>query len=136
MTNEEYFYSLLSKEEIERLPYLPTMGEFVDWFTKEYADNPAISDMTNTITYKELGERVARRRAFIEGLGLQKGVMTAVFFLNQDAVGQSGEVLTVDAHGEALVEGIEFLGEVLEHVAADVPYKLAVVRQHDVGLSA
>ena len=61
MTNEEYFYSLLPKEEIDRLPYLPTMGQFVDWFTKEYADNPAISDMTNTITYKELGERVGRR---------------------------------------------------------------------------
>ena len=87
MTNEEYFYSLLPKEEIERLPYLPTMGEFVDWFTKEYANNPAISDMTNTITYKELGERVARRRAFIEGLGLQKGAHIAIMDRNsQDAM--------------------------------------------------
>ena len=87
MTNEEYFYSLLPKEEVERLPYLPTMGKFVDWFTKEYADNPAISDMTNTITYKELGERVARRRAFIEGLGLAKGAHIAIFDRNsQDAM--------------------------------------------------
>ena len=87
MTNQEYFFNMLPKEEFERIPYLPTMGQFVDWFTKEYADNPAISDQTNTITYKELGERVARRRAFIAGLGLPKGSHIAVFDRNsQDAI--------------------------------------------------
>ncbi len=87
MTNQEYFHSMLTKEEFERLPYLPTMGQFVDWFTKEFAQNPAISDQTNTITYKELGERVARRRAFIEGLGLPKGAHIAIFDRNsQDAI--------------------------------------------------
>ena len=34
MTAQEYFQNLLPKEEFERLPYLPTMGQFVDWFTK------------------------------------------------------------------------------------------------------
>ena len=87
MTNQEYFYSMLPKEEFERIPYLPTMGKFVDWFTKEYAANPAISDQTNTITYQELGERVARRRAFIQGLGLPKGAHIAIFDRNsQDAI--------------------------------------------------
>ena len=41
MTSQEYFQRLLPKEEFERLPYLPTMGQFVDWFTKEYASLPA-----------------------------------------------------------------------------------------------
>ena len=50
MTNQEYFFNMLPKEEFERIPYLPTMGQFVDWFTKEYADNPALSDTVNTIT--------------------------------------------------------------------------------------
>ena len=78
---------MLPKEEFERIPYLPTMGQFVDWFTKEFADNPAISDLANTITYKELGERVARRRAFINGLGLPKGAHIAIFDRNsQDAI--------------------------------------------------
>ena len=87
MTNQEYFHSMLPKEEFERIPYLPTMGQFVDWFTKEFAENPAISDLTNTITYKELGERVARRRAYIEGLGLPKGAHIAIFDRNsQDAI--------------------------------------------------
>ena len=87
MNNEKYFFNMLPKEEFERIPYLPTLGQFVDWFTSEYAGLPALSDQTNTITYKELGERVARRRAFIEGLGLPKGAHIAVFDRNsQDAI--------------------------------------------------
>lgn len=78
---------MIPKEEFERIPYLPTMGEFVNWFTKEYADMPALSDQTNTITYKELGVRVARRRAYIEGLGLPKGSHIGIFDRNsQDAI--------------------------------------------------
>lgn len=87
MTNQEYFFNMLPKEEFERIPYLPTMGQFVDWFTKEFADMPALSDTVNTITYKELGQRVARRRAFINGLGLPKGAHIAIFDRNsQDAI--------------------------------------------------
>ena len=82
-----YFVDLLPKEEYERIPYLPTMGQFVDWFTKEYADNPALSNQVDTITYKELGERVARRRAFIDSLGLPKGSHIAIWDRNsQDAI--------------------------------------------------
>ena len=87
MTNQEYFFNMLPKEEFDRIPYLPTMGQFVDWFTKEYADMQALSDTVNTITYKELGQRVARRRAFIESLGLPKGSHIAIFDRNsQDAI--------------------------------------------------
>ena len=87
MTNEEYFRSLLPKEELDRIPLHTTMGQFVDWFTKEYAASPALSDLTNTYTYEQLGERVARRRAFIEGLGLPKGAHIAIFDRNsQDAI--------------------------------------------------
>ncbi|MBR5905283.1 MAG: AMP-binding protein [Bacteroidales bacterium] len=83
----EYFYNMLPKEEFERIPYLPTMGEFTDWFTKEYADLPALSNQVDTISYKELGDRVARRRAFILGLGLPKGAHIAIFDRNsQDAI--------------------------------------------------
>ena len=82
-----YFYDMLPAEEFARIPYLPTVGEFVEWIEKEYADMPALSDQTNTITYKELCTRVARRRAFIEGLGLPKGAHIAIFDRNsQDAI--------------------------------------------------
>ena len=83
----QYFYDMIPKEEFDRIPYLPTMGQFVDWFTKEYASMPALSDTVNTINYEELGHRVARRRAFIEGLGLPKGAHIAIFDRNsQDAI--------------------------------------------------
>ena len=82
-----YFHDMLPKEEFERIPYLPTMGEFVNWFTREFADMPAVSDQTNTITYAEFGKRIARRRAFINGLGLPKGAHIAIMDRNsQDAV--------------------------------------------------
>ena len=82
-----YFHDMLPKEEFERIPYLPTMGQFVNWFTKEYADMPAVSDQTNTITYAELGKQIARRRAFINSLGLPKGAHIAIMDRNsQDAV--------------------------------------------------
>ena len=38
----QYFYDMIPKEEFDRIPYLPTMGQFVDWFTKEYASMPAL----------------------------------------------------------------------------------------------
>ena len=82
-----YFYDMLPKEEFERIPYLPTMGEFVNWFAKEYADMPAVSDQVNTITYAEFGKRIARRRAFIGSLGLPKGAHIAIMDRNSlDAV--------------------------------------------------
>ena len=82
-----YFYDMIPRKELERLPYIPTVGEFVEWMEKEYADSPAVSDLASTITYKELGERVARRRAFINGLGLPKGAHIAIFDRNsQDAI--------------------------------------------------
>ena len=71
-----YFYDMIPREELERMPYLPTMGEFVTWMEKEYADKPAISDLAHTITYQELGERVARRRAFLEATGLKESELS------------------------------------------------------------
>ena len=82
-----YFYDMIPREELERMPYFPTVGEFVEWMEKTYADMPALSDLAHTITYQELGERIARRRAFIESLGLPKGSHIAIFDRNsQDAI--------------------------------------------------
>ena len=82
-----YFYDMVPREDMERLHYIPTVGEFVDWIAKEYADLPALSDLTNTFTYKEFCERIARRRAFIYSLGLPAGAHIAIFDRNsQDAI--------------------------------------------------
>ena len=84
---DTYLYDLIPKEEFDRVSYLPTVPEFVEWMTKEYADLPAIGDNGKLTTYKELGQRIARRRAFIEGLGLKKGAKIAIFDRNsQNAI--------------------------------------------------
>ena len=82
-----YFYDMVAAEDMQQLHYIPTVSEFVNWIEQKYADMPALSDLATTLTYRELCARVARRRAFIEGLGLAKGAHIAVFDRNsQDAI--------------------------------------------------
>jgi long-chain acyl-CoA synthetase len=83
----KYFYDLLPADELARLPYIPTVPEFVEWLEATYADMPAMSDLTSTWTYREFCERIAHRRAFIESLGLPKGANIGVFDRNSaDAI--------------------------------------------------
>lgn len=82
-----YFHDMLPAEEFARLQYIPTVPEFVEWIGKTYADMPALSNHTDTFSYRELCERVAHRRAFIESLGLPKGANIGVFDRNSaDAI--------------------------------------------------
>jgi len=82
-----YFYDMVAPEDMKRLRYIPTTGEFVDWIQKQYAGQPALADGTATVTYDELGLRVARRRAFIESLALPRGAHIAILDRNsRDAV--------------------------------------------------
>ena len=83
----QYFYDMIPAEEFRQLSYIPTVAEFVAWIGEKYADNPAISDLNQTLTYRQMCERIARRRAFIESLGLPKGAHIAIFDRNsQDAI--------------------------------------------------
>ncbi len=82
-----YFSNMVAAEDMRRLSYIPTVPEFVEWIGREFADLPALSDLAHMLTYGEMCERIARRRAFIEGLGLQKGAHIAVLDRNsQDAI--------------------------------------------------
>ena len=84
---KDYFYDMVAAEDMQQIHYIPTVPEFVNWIEEKFADKPAVSDLAHTITYAELGERVARRRAFINGLGLPKGAHIAIFDRNsQDAI--------------------------------------------------
>ena len=83
----QYFYDMIPAEEFRQLSYFPTVPEFVRWMADKYAERPALSDLKETFTYREMCERVARRRAYIESLGLPKGSNIAVFDRNsQDAI--------------------------------------------------
>ena len=82
-----YFYDMLPAEEFSQLPYFPTVPEFVEWMGRKFADAPAISDLAKTLSYQEMCERVARRRTFIDALGLPKGAHIAIFDRNSlDAI--------------------------------------------------
>lgn len=82
-----YFYDMVPASEMEQLRYIPTVPEFLGWIEEKYADLPALNDTVNRYTYKQLCERVARRRTSIAALGLEKGSKIAIFDRNSiDAI--------------------------------------------------
>ena len=83
----DYFFDMLPKEELDRLPYIPSVSQFLTWAEPQYGPMPALSDQSSTSTYKEFCDRIARRRAFIGGLGLPKGAHIAILDRNsRDAI--------------------------------------------------
>lgn len=82
-----YFYDMLLPEERAQLNYIPTVPEFVEWLKVKWADRVAVNDLTVSYTYAEMASRIARRRAYLNGLGLKKGDKVAIFERNSiDAV--------------------------------------------------
>lgn len=73
-----YWQDMMVPEELARLPYIPTIPEYVTWIEKQYADLPALSDQVTTYTYKQMCDRIAHRRAFLNSLGLPKGTNIGV----------------------------------------------------------
>ena len=77
MTNN-YFENLVSAEELAQLKYIPTFPEFVTWIEQKWGDLPCLSDTVNTYSYKQVCDIVARKRALLNELGLQKGDKVAI----------------------------------------------------------
>ena len=44
----QYFYDVMKKEDLERLPYLPTIADLMEKCKKDYETYPAISDKKTT----------------------------------------------------------------------------------------
>lgn len=84
-----YFFDMIPAAEKEQLNYIPTVSEFLTWIEKQYADAPALSDpdRVNVFTYKEMCDRIGRRRTVYARLGLKKGAKVAIFDRNSiDAI--------------------------------------------------
>ena len=77
MTNN-YFESMLPAEELAQLKYIPTVPEFVTWIEQKWSELPCLSDTVNTYTYSQVCDIVARKRALLNDLGLQKGDKVAI----------------------------------------------------------
>ena len=73
-----YFENMLPAEELAQLKYIPTMPEFVTWIESKWGELPALSDTVNTLTYAQMCDAIARKRALLGALGLAKGDKVAI----------------------------------------------------------
>ncbi len=80
--NWEYFYGRVSDEDRAKLPYIPTICEFLEFIKKQYGELEAIGDDNVKYTYNELYSRVARKRDFLYNAGLTDGAKVAVMSRN------------------------------------------------------
>lgn len=78
----EYFYSMFTEEESRILEYIPTVSGLLDFALQNFAERPAVSDGNISYSYRELYERVAVRRGYLNELGLKRGDRIAVFSPN------------------------------------------------------
>lgn len=79
---KEYFEKLIAPEDLAKLPLYHTFCELLENCREKFADCPAISDMVNTVTYRELYDRIAARRGFLYSQGFKKGDNIAVLAPN------------------------------------------------------
>lgn len=141
---KDYFYDSIPEEEKARLKYIPTVSEFVEWIEKEYAELPAVSNMEVTYTYKDMGQRIARRRSFINSLGLKPGSHIAILernsidavemFLAAISAGHVAMMLPNALPEPAIIGCIQkfdvdvlFYGEFFSKLCANVPCTKALV---------
>ena len=75
---KDYFKSMLAADELAQLKYIPTLPEFVTWIEQKWGDLPCLSDLTNSLTYKQVCGLVARKRALLNDMGLVKGDKVAI----------------------------------------------------------
>lgn len=73
-----YFEDMLPAEELAQVKYIPTIPEFVSWIESKWGNLPALSDTVNTITYAQMCDAIARKRALLGALGLAKGDKVAI----------------------------------------------------------
>ena len=69
---------MLPAEELAQLKYIPTLPEFVTWIEEKWGDLPCLSDTVDTFSYKQVCNMVARQRALLNDMGLQKGDKVAI----------------------------------------------------------
>lgn len=108
-----YFYDMLPSEEMSQIRYIPTVPEFLAWIESKWAGKPAVSDTVKTFTYKEFCDRIARRRALLNSLGLNKGDNVAIFertsidaiemFLAAASAGYVGMILPTQLPAQAVI---------------------------------
>ena len=88
---------MLPAEERAQLKFIPTLPEFVTWIEQKWSDLPCLSDTVNTYNYKQVCDLVARKRALLNDMGLQKGDKVAI--LDNSTIEQVEMFLAVTSAG-------------------------------------
>lgn len=85
--SRNYFEGILSDDLKAEFEYIPTITGLMEKAVSHFADHPAITDLKTTVTYKELYDRVAHRRAYLDEAGVPAGGHVGVMCRNNmDAV--------------------------------------------------
>lgn len=79
---ENYFYDMIPSDELEQLPYIPTIPELLQKMSVDYAERIAVNHLNTAYSYSELCQRVGRRRMFLRKKFLPLGSKIAVFDRN------------------------------------------------------
>ena len=98
-----YFHEMVDPADLKQIPYVGTIPEFLELISK-YGDSPALSDFDKpekNVSYSQLCDNVARRRAFLYGLGLEKGSHVALF--DRNSVEEAEEFLAIMSAGYVAV---------------------------------
>lgn len=70
---------MIPSEELAQVEYFPTVPQFLTWIEDKWSNLPAVSDGVQTFSYSQMCERVARRRALLNSLSLNKGDKVAIW---------------------------------------------------------
>lgn len=77
-----YFLGNMLPEERNALPDLRTTAAFVSWITERYGDQPALSNEKESVTYRELRQRVAGKRHLLARMGMPNGTNVGLLDVN------------------------------------------------------
>ena len=92
----------MDPQDLEKLPYIPTICGLLEKCARDYGDLPAISNKKETYTYAQLCDRVAKRRGFLYAQGFPEGAKIGV--MSRNSIDGMEMFLAVPTAGYTLVE--------------------------------
>ena len=80
--SRKYFEDILNDELKAEFAYLPTVTALLEKSCAHFSAHTALTDTKSSVTYKELYEKVAHRRALLDEAGIPAGGHVGVMCRN------------------------------------------------------
>ncbi len=129
-----YFIERMLPEERNAVPYLPTTTDYLEFLEKTYPEQSALSDGQRSLTYRELADRIRRRRSLLKETGISPGSNVGLmgknsidmveWFLAVTSYGCTAVMLPPSLQPEVLTGAVPFYEIVLMISDADQAEKL------------